>query len=167
MILFIAVILIVNFIIMSYILQKAAVFIGVFLTFAGIMQFKKYGEQRSMMSSQMSAAGPALLVICGAALMILPSVLGAALIAVWGTNSPLQYQGGPTGYRAIVPAIIILVRVVGVGSFIRGVVMLSKTGGQQSQPGTVGKAFMHILAGVMCIHILGTVGVLENILGLD
>ena len=156
-----------NFIIMSYILQKVAVFIGIALTFSGIMQFKKYGEQRSMMSSQMSAAGPALLVICGAALMILPSVIGAALISVWGSNSPLSYEGGPTGYSSLVPAIVILVRVVGVGSFIRGIVMLSKTGGQQSQPGTTGKAFMHILAGVMCIHILGTVGVVENMLGLD
>lgn len=156
-----------NFIIMSYILQKVAVVIGVFLTFAGIMQFKKYGEQRSMMTTQMSAAGPALLVICGAALMLLPSVIGAALIAVWGNNSPLSYEGGPTGYHSLVPAIVILVRVVGVGSFIRGIVMLSKTGSQQSQPGTAGKAFMHILAGVMCIHILGTIGVVENILGLD
>lgn len=155
-----------NFIVMSYILQKVAVVIGIMLTIAGIFQFKKYGEQRSMMSTHMSAAGPALMVICGAALMVLPSVLGAALIAVWGNDNPLSYAGGPTGYSSLVPAIVILVRVVGIGSFIRGIVMLSKTGGQQSQPGTVGKAFMHILAGVMCIHILGTIGVIENILGL-
>src|SRR3990167_8993780 len=156
-----------NFIIMSYILQKAAVLIGIVLTFAVVMQFKKYGEQRSMMTSQMSAAGPTIMLVCGAALMVLPSVLGAALIAFWGNDSPLSYEGGPTGYSSLVPAIVILVRIVGVGSFIRGIVMLSKTGGQQSQPGTVGKAFMHILAGVMCIHILGTIGVVENILGLD
>ena len=65
------------------------------------------------------------------------------------------------------PAILVFVRVVGIGSFIRGIVLLSRSGDhQRSQPGMLGKALIHILAGVLLIHIVGTMDLLEDILGL-
>lgn len=156
-----------NFIILAYILQQAAVIIGVFLTIGGIFQFKKYGEQRTMMSTQMSAAGPTLMVVCGATLMILPSFIGTSVMAFFGQGSPLSYEGGPSGYNALIPPILIFVRVVGVLSFIRGIVMLPRSTGQHAQPGVLGKAVTHIIAGVLCVHILGTIELLENIFGLS
>ncbi|OGT67828.1 MAG: hypothetical protein A3J38_02160 [Gammaproteobacteria bacterium RIFCSPHIGHO2_12_FULL_45_9] len=155
-----------NFIIMSYILQKVAVILGLALILSGFFQLKKYGEQRSMMSTQMSAFGPTLMIICGSVLLILPEAIGAAVLAFWGTNNPLSYDGGPSGYSALIPPLLIMVRVVGVGSFIRGVILLAKSGGQHGQPGQTGKAFTYIIAGVFCIHILGTIDLLENIMGL-
>ncbi len=155
-----------NFIIMSYILHTVAVVIGVSLTLGGVFQLKKHAEQRSMMSTQHSAAGPILMIICGGTLLILPAFIDATLLAFWGHKSPLTYDGGPTGYSAMVPPILVFVRVIGVGAFIRGIVLLSKCGSQQSQPGTLGKALVHIIAGILCVHILGTIDLLQNIMGL-
>ncbi|MCX7125752.1 MAG: type IV secretion protein IcmC [Gammaproteobacteria bacterium] len=155
-----------NFSVMAEIMETISIIIGVFMTFGAIIQFKKYGESRTQMSTQHSAAGPLVMLICGAMLMIIPTVVGTALLAFWGTNSPLAYDGGPAGYNSLIPPILMLVRLVGVGSFIRGIVILSKTGAGQQQPGTIGKGLMHIFAGILCVHIMGTVDLLDSILGL-
>ncbi len=155
-----------NFTIIADIMETVAVLIGVCLMIGGIFQLKRYGESRTMMSGQHSIAGPLVMLVSGAMLLILPSFIGAAVLALWGTSSPLTYGGDSSGYSSLVPPILLFVRVIGVGAFIRGIVLLSRTGSQQSQAGSLGKALMHILAGVLCVHILGTIDLLEQILGL-
>lgn len=154
-----------NFLIISDVLESVSVLLGVGLTFGGLMQLKKHGEQRSMMSSQHGLAGPLMMLVCGAMLLILPKFLGAVLIGFWGSQNDMCYDcGGGGTYEGMIQAIIILVRVIGVGSFIRGVFLLSRMGGQHSQPGHTGKALMHILAGVLCIHIVNTIQLLKELL---
>ena len=156
-----------NFTTMASILQIVAVMIGVSLMLGGLFQFKKYGEMRTQMSSQMSVAGPLMMIVAGTLLLSLPTFISTALLAVWGDASPLAYNAGSTGIDALMPAILVFVRVVGIGSFIRGIVLLSRSGDhQRSQPGMLGKALIHILAGVLLIHIVGTMDLLEDILGL-
>ena len=147
------------------ILETVSVIMGVALTLGGLFQMKKYGESRTMMSQQHSIAGPLLMLISGAILMILPNFIGAMLLAFWGTSSPLSYPTGLDNYSSLMDPILMFVRIVGVGAFIRGVFLLSRTGGQQAQQGTLAKALIHILAGVLCIHVLGTMDLLKEILG--
>lgn len=154
-----------NFGIIGTILQDMAIFLGVGMTLAALFQFKKYGEQRTMMSSQHSIAGPLAMLIAGASLLVLPTFIDTALYAFWKNSNPLTYSGDTSGWGSLVPPILMLVRLVGVGSFIRGIVMISRCGAQQSQPGQLGKAMMHIFAGILCVHILGTLHLLKNILG--
>ena len=135
------------------ILQTVAVLIGVVLVAGAIFQFKKYGESRTMMSGQHSLAGPLMMMVAGSALLSLPLVIKMTLLAFMGSASPLSYETY-AGY-SIEPAIV-FIRVVGIGSFIRGIVLLSRTGHQQGQPGNVTKALIHILAGALCIHVIGT-----------
>ena len=156
-----------NFTTIASILQIVAVLMGVGLVLGGIFQFKKYGEMRTQMSAQMSAAGPLMMLVAGAMLLTLPTFIGTALLAVWGDANPLSYSAGSTGIDALMPAILVFVRVIGVGSFIRGIVLLSRSGDhQRNQPGMTGKALIHILAGVLLIHIVGTMELLKDILGL-
>src|SRR3989338_4898350 len=124
-----------NFTILAEIINVVALFMGVVLIFGGIHQFKRYGEQRTMMSSQTTMAGPLMMIIAGSILLILPNFIGASLLAFFGESSPLAYSGNSTGTRALIPPLLILVRVIGVAGFIRGVVLMARTGGQPNPPG--------------------------------
>lgn len=156
-----------NFEIIADIVETVSVLIGLSLVIGGIFQMKRYGESRTMMSGQHSIAGPLMMLVAGAMLLIMPTFVGTAVLALWGTRSPLSYPGGPGGYDSLVPPILMFVRIIGVGSFVRGIVLMSRTGSQQSQPGALGKALIHILAGVLCVHIMGTIDLLEQLLGLS
>lgn len=138
--------------------------IGIFLT--GIFQMKKHGESRTMMSGQHTIAGPLMMLLAGAMLMALPTVIDSALLAFWGTSSPLAPPQAPAGYSGLETPILMFVRIIGVGSFIRGIVLLSRSGSHQGQPGTLGKALIHMFAGVLCVHIVGTLDLIDSILGL-
>ncbi|OGT44061.1 MAG: hypothetical protein A3F13_02325 [Gammaproteobacteria bacterium RIFCSPHIGHO2_12_FULL_40_19] len=154
-----------NFNTIAEIMTSISLLMGICFTLGGLFQLKKHAEQRSMAASH-SMAGPMMMFICGGILCVLPKFIGSALLAFWGTDTPLVYQGGPAGYSVLIPPILMFVRIIGVGSFIRGVVLLSKAGGQQSQPGTLGKALVHIFAGILLVHILGTIDLLKSILGM-
>lgn len=156
-----------NFQIIAEILQAIAVLMGVGLVLSALMQLKKHAESRGMMGGQAPMAGPMVTLIAGAMLLALPDFIGAAVLAFWGSNSEQAYPGGGSGWHAIIPAVLMFVRVIGVGSFIRGIVLLSRTGSQQSQPGSLGKALIHIFAGVLCVHITGTISLIGSILGLS
>jgi intracellular multiplication protein IcmC len=156
-----------NFQIIADILETISVLMGVAFTLGGLFQLKKYGESRTMMSTQHSVVGPLLMLIAGAMLMILPTFIGAALLAFWGDSSPLSPAGGSSAMSTLMPPILMFVRIVGVGSFIRGIVLLSRSGGQQAQQGTLGKALIHIFAGVLCVHVVGTMDLLSQIMGMS
>lgn len=157
--------LIQNFTTIAQIMNIFAITAGVFLTFMAIMEFKKMGEQRSMMSQQHGAMKPTILLLCGAMLLILPSFLGTAMLAFWGHTSDMAYLGDTSGYSSLAPAVLAFVRLIGLGSFIRGIILLSRAGGQQSQPGVIGKALIHIFAGILCLHVVETMNLLGSILG--
>lgn len=148
------------------IMENISIIMGVLFVLLALFKFKKHGESRTMMSQQHTMAEPLLMLIAGTMLLVLPTFLGSMLLAFWGTASPLGYPGGSTGYSSLIKPIILFVRIVGVAAFIRGIVLLSRSGGQQSQHGTFGKAMIHIFAGILCVHILGTVELLEQILGM-
>jgi len=155
-----------NFQLIAEILQAVAVLMGVGMVLAALFQLKKHAESRGMMGGQASMAGPMMLLVSGAMLLVLPDFITTAVLAFWGQSSDQAYNGGPTGYQSLVPAILMFVRVIGVGSFIRGVVLLSRSSGQQTQPGTLGKAMIHMFAGILCVHITGTISLIGSILGL-
>lgn len=150
------------------ILNVISIMMGLGLFLSGLFQFKKYGESRTQMSSQHSIAGPLALIISGVFLLILPYTITTALLAFWGPGQtlPLQYQG-PTTYDidVYIPVILAFIRLIGVGAIIRSLVLFSKLG-HQAQPGTMGKAMMHLLGGILCVHILGTIQLVEFIFDL-
>ena len=155
-----------NFQLLAEIVQTFAILMGLAMFIGGILQFKRYGESRTMMSSQMSVAGPLLLLLGGSVLLILPTFISTMLLAFWGNNNPTSYtNNSSTGIGAFLPAIILLVRVIGACSFIRGIHLMSRAGGHQAQHGTLGKALIHILAGILCVHIVGTTDLIASLMG--
>lgn len=139
-----------------------SIMLGVSLLLGAFFQFKRYGEMRTFMSQQMTMAGPLLMLICASILLVLPVFINVELLAIFGSDSPLRYEGSTDGLGQLIPPILIFVRVIGVIAVVRGVMMLSRAG-HQAQPGTIGKALTQIIAGALCIHILGVTHLMENI----
>ncbi len=147
------------------IVQSVTVLMGVGLFMMGIFRLKRYGEMRTFMSHQMTIASPLLMMFGGIALLCLPLVLRTALLNFWSTSNPLHYEGPLSSWELLIPPIIVFVRLIGVGAFIRGVLLFSRCGSEQGHQGMMGRALLHILGGMLCVHILGTVRLLKEILG--
>lgn len=147
------------------IVQTVSIIMGLGLAMSGLFRLKRYGEMRTFMSHQMTLASPLLTFLGGIMLLCVPLVVRTGLLSMWGTSNPLRYSGPAEGFGQLVPPIIMFVRLIGVGAFIRGIVLFSRSGREGAQPGIMGKSMLHILGGMLCIHILGTLDLLKQILG--
>ena len=154
--------------IIANIMETVGVLMGIGLFVGGMFQLKRYGEMRTMMSSQMSIAGPVMTLLAGVALLCSPLFIGTLLASFWGPTgvTDLPYDGDTSnGWAQYIPAVLMLVRLIGVYAFMRGFVMAARTGSGHAQPGTVGKVLSMIGAGILCVHIMGTIQLLESIFG--
>lgn len=106
------------------------------------------------------------MILTGAILFSLPSIIGAFGLALFGSVNDLGYDGSGMDSDGLMTAVLMFVRLVGVGSFIRGVTLIARAGGAQAQPGTLGKAVVHMISGLLCVHIQGTVYIIGQIMGL-
>jgi len=150
---------------LAVIMETVSVFLGAVLTFVGIVQLKKVGESR-FGGGQTGSAGPVLMILCGGMLFALPSLMGAFGLAIFQSTSDMSYDGASPSIDSFMLPVVMFVRLIGIGSFMRGIVLISRSGGHHAQPGTVGKAVMHMIAGLLCMHIEGTVYIIEQIMGL-
>ncbi|MCD6055976.1 MAG: icmC dotE, partial [Gammaproteobacteria bacterium] len=71
---------------------------GMFTIFRALYYLKVYGEARTMMATQSSAAAPIAMFICGASLIFLPTAIDTLTYTLYNTNSALSYDSGGTGY---------------------------------------------------------------------
>ena len=154
----------------SDIMQTVGILLGLGLFVGGMFQLKRYGEMRTMMSSQMSIAGPVMTLLAGVGLLCSPLFIGTLLVSFWGPTgtTDLPFDGDTSnGWAQYVPAVLMLVRLIGIYSFMRGFVMAAKTGSGHAQPGTTGKVLTMLLAGILCVHIMGTIELIESIFGFN
>ena len=148
------------------ILQDFSILAGLWLIMTSFFRFKKYSEGRSMMMQQ-SIATPLMMLLGGTFLLYLPTMLGTALLNFWGYVQPLQpnLPSFLDGFGPSMRAILMMLRVVGVYIFIKGIMKLSKSGKENGQPGMVGKGLMSIFIGILLVHIMGTVHIVEQLVG--
>ncbi len=121
----------------AIIFQSVSIFLGLGIFVGGMFQLKRYGEMRTMMSSQMSIGGPAMMLFSGASLMYLPTFISTVLVGFWGSGAEMDLPVESTmeGWAQYIPPVLMLVRLVGVYAFTRGFVILGRSGshGQQGQ----------------------------------
>jgi intracellular multiplication protein IcmC len=128
--------------------EGVSVIAGIGLILGGIFALKRYGEQRSMMGQQHTLGKPLLLIICGSVLLLLPE-----MIPVFVSSIFVNLQDDSAGQNWHMQGLYMFIRFLGLCSVIRGIIMLSKTGGQGGQPGARGKAFVHIFGGILLLHV--------------
>jgi len=149
------------------ILGAVSAILGVSLVLGGFFRLKLYGQMRgTFMAHQVTIAGPLVKILAGAIMLVLPTMLHTSMLAFWGNANPLHIAttDGTSPWSAYVPVVIMFVRLIGVGAFIRGIMMLPRTSGQGKQPGVMSKALLHMLGGLLCINVVQTHILLRSIL---
>ena len=160
--------LIENFQVIRDILTYLSYFMGVFFVAMGIFKFKRYGEMRTQMSAQMTILNPLMPFLVGVCLLNFPDFIGTIIGSIYASPNPLAYKGASTtGYQQYIKPVIMLVRLIGVGAIIRGLVLISRAGSPQAQAGTVGKSIMHILGGALAYNIIATINLVKDLFGLN
>ena len=155
-----------NFEIIQQILRYISYTMGIFFIAIGVFKFKRYGEMRTQMSAQITILSPMMPMIVGILLVRWPDLLALTVGSLYGSSNPLDYHGSVSGYKQYIQPVILLVRIVGAGAIIRGMVLLSRAGGPQSQQGMVGKALIHIFGGALAYNIIKTVNFIRQIFDL-
>lgn len=141
---------------------------GFYLIVVGIMEMKHFGEGRTMMSREHGLTKPLLYLFVGAALIYLPSTIRTGLYTLWSAPSPLGYvpeQG--SAWSQLISNSFLILQLIGVIAFIRGLLILSHLGGHGGQPGTFARGMTHIIGGILCINMYDTVRMILATLGLD
>lgn len=141
---------------------------GLWLILKGVYKLKRYGQMRTMMAANLSIAKPLIVMLVGAGLIYLPGVIDVGIETLWaqGSSSVLSYPTGSGSWEAFINPLIDVVRLFGFIAFVRGWMILAKFGAEQAQPGTGGKAIMHMMGGLLAMNIVGTWDVIKATFGI-
>lgn len=141
---------------------------GIWFMVDGIFRLKKYGQARTMMSTNTSLAKPVLLFCFGLGLLYFPTLINISVQSLWayGSNSILKYPTDTGLWNGVVNPLVDLIRLFGLIAFLRGMLILTRLANENPQPGSVGKGMMHITGGILAINIVGTVNVIKATFGL-
>lgn len=139
---------------------------GMVLIIYGIIKLKHLGESRTMMSREHHVGGPLIEIICGVALLYIPSAVQVGMSTFWTNPNPGGYTIPTDPYGDFLKVVYLIVQFIGTIAFIRGIFILSKLGGQGGQQGALSKGILHIIGGIFCINIYQFVQVIMYTLGL-
>ncbi len=141
--------------------------LGMLFIYKGIGKLKEFGESRTMMSHQHHLREPLTYLFVGAALLYLPTTVWTGLYTLWSEPNPYAYTPETADpWSELIKAAFMILELIGTIAFIRGLVLLSRTGAQSHQPGGFGKAMAHMVAGILCINMYQFVQAVINTLAL-
>lgn len=149
---------------------------GLYFIFRGIGMYKIFATQSFASAQKGEVAGPLVFLMVGAILMYFPSTLDSSLQTIFGYGakdiSPAEDMIGYAAltssgenWKEISNVLIKYMKLIGFIAFLRGWTILSKMGHSGSQPGSVGKGIVHIIAGVLLINIVDTIRLLAETFG--
>lgn len=153
-------------------LTGACFIFGIMIFLSGMFKLKKYGQMTVFMMSHAELFGPLSRIIIGTLLINTQYALNTVLSTVWNTGQGStidqiqSYQVSMSGNDAMMYPVFLIIQVIGLVAFIRGMLKLTKAGEQGAQPGTIPMAIMLVFGGVMCINIVGTINMVRTTLGL-
>ena len=131
--------------------------IGVGLCVVAIMKLKKYGTRTAFMHVEMTLLGPFLQFFIGVGMFYLPTFISSLNQTVWGTATAtdirLGYEDSGDGTAEYINTVLGVIQIIGIISFLRGWVQLSRATNAGNQPGVVSKALTFIIGGLMAINI--------------
>lgn len=139
--------------------------LGVYFVFFGLLKLKQYGEMRTQMSSDHTLKGPLIYLGIGAAMLYLPTTVQVGLTTFWTNPNPYGYVTQSDQWGQLYKTVFLVIELLGVIAFIRGLVILSGMGGN-AQQGAFGRGMTHVIGGIFCINlyqfvqmVLGTLGI--------
>lgn len=140
--------------------------LGFVLIIRGIIKLKHFGESRTMMSEEHSIMVPITYIAIGAMLIYLPSTVQVGMSTFWSEPNPYGYVEYTDQWGSFIRICFMVVQLIGTIAFIRGLLILSHSGGRHGQQGTFSRGLTHIIGGILCINIYQFVQVILATFGL-
>jgi intracellular multiplication protein IcmC len=147
---------------------------GIIMIIRGIALYKAFGQNINQATRPGEVAGPFVYIVVGTLLLYFPTIFQISLYTIFGTTevedlTATAATGSYTVYQwdQIYTVITRYCRLVGVISFFRGLILLSKSGEPGVQPGSITRGIIHVVAGVMIYNIKGTVDALQYTFGIS
>ncbi len=140
---------------------------GLFFVVEGIIELRRVGESRTMMSQEHGFKKPLVRLIIGGFLIYLPSAVQTGIATLWEVPYPTAYianAGSASAWQVVINNSFTILQLIGVIAFIRGLIILAQIGGH-GQP-VFWRGMTHIIGGILCINMYDTVTMVENTLGL-
>ena len=138
---------------------------------AAVTGLKRLGQSISVHAPQQSGMSTVLVkFMIGVLLIYLPTTINVGVVTFWGKNAGgiLRYTSGDSDQFGMVKeGAIAIVRVIGLISLVKGLVILSRSVGQSVQPGTFSRGLMHVIGGILAINVVGTLKVIGGTLGIS
>lgn len=145
----------------------AAYVLGMSMIIASVMGMKHFGELRMMSSREHGVWGPLIGLMIGSAMLYLPTTVETVLSTFWQSTNPYAYITENTAANAaLVNACYSIIQLIGTIAFIRGLMILRQSGSERGQPHMLGKGLTHLIGGILCINIYGTLNTLEESVGM-
>jgi intracellular multiplication protein IcmC len=139
--------------------------LGIYMVTSGVLQLKKYGEQKTQMSSESSLKGPLITIAVGASLLYLPTSVQQGFSTFWTNPSPYAYQTSESGpFKEFIDACFLIVQLIGTIYFIKGLTMMTHLNANSQQG--FSRALTHIIGGIFCIDLYDFLNMIFVTLGL-
>jgi len=143
---------------------------GLVMIIRGIAMYKAFGQTMNQATRPGEIAGPFVYIVIGLFLLYFPDIFRASLYTIYGTtdlgSGSYSGSGDAKQWNQIYSLITRYCRLIGLISFFRGLLQMSKAGEQGTQPGTITKGMIHLVAGVMIYNVWGTVEVFQYTFGI-
>lgn len=142
--------------------------IGIAFILLAFFKLKHLADFRTMSGGQQDVGKAFILLALGAIFLWMPFMLNIMTYSLFGNSiTGLREKYAITGdsnyeYKR---AFFQMMMIIGLISFIRGWLILSSMAKGQSQPGTIGKAITHIVAGLFLYHLLAVIRIFEASVG--
>lgn len=144
---------------------------GIIMIIRGLALYKAFGQNVNQATRPGEVAGPAVYIVIGTMLFYFPTIFQIGLYTLYGSSTPtnLVYKGADTtqNWAQIYTLINRYCRLIGVISFFRGLILISRAGEQGTQPGSITKGIIHLVAGIMIYNIGATVNVFQYTFGIS
>lgn len=140
---------------------------GLSFVMLSLFKFKVYGEQRTMMSSQHHLREPLTYLVVGMLLLYLPSSVQMGMSTFWAEPNPYGYLEDQTQWVQVLNNAYMVIQLFGTIAFIRGLIIISHTGGHHGGQSGMGKGLIHIIGGIFCINIYQFVNMVLFTLGIQ
>jgi intracellular multiplication protein IcmC len=151
----------------------SAYIIGLLLFIKGFMDFRNATQAAG---GRHEFGGSLMYFVSGIALIYFPSTLDSGLTTVFGNTSTtinaqtISYlsKGSSSSWPDLLKILLKYVQIIGYIAFIRGWMLIARSGQGQQQSGGHGssKGITHIIAGILLVNISGTIDILAQTFGL-
>ncbi len=156
---------------------------GIYMIIHALTMMKKFGNM-SMQAQPGELSGPLMQLVVGAVLIYLPTSTDALTNSLFGSsnsifggNGSVNYTNAGSGsallgylptdtfaqqWASLANTLVLYVQFVGLLSFIKGWLILSKSAGHSAQQGSVAKGITHILGGIVAINFVSAANIIYN-----